>query len=410
MTDVRAPGRLPDEAVSFILRLGKALHTYGLAADALEEALSGVTRRLGLDAQFFTTPTAIFAAFGAPEEQSTHLIRVVPSEPNLGKLAALDAVTRAIHAGTITPREGIERVDAIIAARDPYDGAIAILSCGIASAAVCRVLSGGMAEVAVAGLAGLLVGMVERATRRLPHSSYVYELFGSMTVAVFVSLLAAFGLSVSVSTATLAGVIILLPGLTLTVAMTELASRHLAAGTARLSGAFITFIAMAFGVAVGNRVAAALVGVAPAVAPEPLLEWTRWAGVAVAPLAFGIYLRARPRDLGWIWTAGIVGYVAVRLGADGLGPALGASIGSLTVGILANLFERRRHGPAAVALVPGVLLLVPGSIGYRSVASLLDENVVDGVSTGFSMIFTAMALAAGLLMANVLVPPQRHAK
>src|SRR5690606_17726152 len=158
----------------------------------------------------------------------------------------------------------------------------------------------------------------------------------------------------------------------------------------------------------GNRVAAALAGTAPVVDPMPLADWTLWAAVAITPLAFGIYLRARPRDLGWIWTTGMVGYAAVRMGADWLGPALGASVGSLTVGIMANVFERRRHGPATVALVPGVLLLVPGSIGYRSVASLLDENVVHGVSTGFTMILTAMALAAGLLMANVLVPPQRH--
>jgi len=308
----------------------------------------------------------------------------------------------------LTPAEGSRRIDEIIASASPYGRAVRVLMTGVASGAVCRVLAGGAAEVVVAGAAGLLVGLLALASRRLPHASHVFELVASMAVAAVVSLVATIGgVAVFVPTATLAGVIVLLPGLTLTLAMTELASRHLAAGTARLSGAFIVFIAMTFGVAVGNRVAAAIAGPAPAVDPTDLPAWTLWAALVVAPLAFGIYLRARPRDLGWLWLASLVGYGAVRIGALALGPAMGASIGSLVVGVMANLYERRGYGPATVPLVPGVLLLVPGSIGYRSMASLLDENVVVGIGTGFTMILTAVALAVGLLMANVLVPPKR---
>lgn len=397
-----------EQAVGFILRLGKALHSYGLAAHALEDALSGAAGRLGLEAQFFTTPTSIFAAFGPPERQVTHLIRVYPGDPQLGKLAQLDQVTRQVHAGEITPVEGSTRIDEIIATAPPYGRLLRVLSCGAASATVCRVLAGGAAEVAVAGLAGLLVGLLALASRRLPHASHVYELVASMVAAAFVSLVAtAGGVTVSVSTATLAGVIVLLPGLTLTLAMTELASRHLASGTARLSGAFIVFIAMAFGVAVGNRVASVIAGTAASVNPVPLPDWTLWLALVIAPFAFGVYLRARPKDLGWALFASLLGYGFVRLGAVGLGPAVGASIGSLVVGVLANVYERRGYGPASVPLVPGVLLLVPGSIGYRSLASLLDQNVLTGIAAGFTMILTAVALAAGLLVANVLVPPGR---
>ena len=65
---------------------------------------------------------------------------------------------------------------------------------------------------------------------------------------------------------------------------------------------------------------------------------------------------------------------------------------------------------AAVALVPGVLLLVPGSIGYRSLTSLLDQNVIVGVTAGFTMILTAVAIAAGFLVSSVLVPTRNNSK
>ena len=109
------PAPADEPAIGFILRLGRALHIYGLSSDALEQALLAMSERLGLEANFFTTPTAIFAAFGPAERQHTHLIRVYPSDVNLGKLARLDAVSRDVENGRIRAIEGSAQIDAIMA-------------------------------------------------------------------------------------------------------------------------------------------------------------------------------------------------------------------------------------------------------------------------------------------------------
>ena len=57
--------------------------------------------------------------------------------------------------------------------------------------------------------------------------------------------------------------------------------------------------------------------------------------------------------------------------------------------------------------MPAILLLVPGSVGYRSVSALLERNVVTGVEIAFSVVLTAIALVAGVLLANVLLPARR---
>ena len=159
----------------------------------------------------------------------------------------------------------------------------------------------------------------------------------------------------SVPTATLGGVVALLPGLTVTVAMTELARRHLAAGTARLSGAFLVFVAIAFGVAVGGEVAQAIVGDGRSFAPRALPPWTLTLALGIVPLVFGVLLRARPRDFPWLLLSGAIGYTMVRVAALWFGPAIAASVGAMVIGVLANLYDRRGYGPASVALVPGVL-------------------------------------------------------
>jgi len=57
-----------------------------------------------------------------------------------------------------------------------------------------------------------------------------------------------------------------------------------------------------------------------------------------------------------------------------------------------------------VTLVPALLMLVPGSVGFRSLALLFQRDVVIGVEQAFRTVLMLSALVAGLLLANVLLP------
>jgi len=46
--------------------------------------------------------------------------------------------------------------------------------------------------------------------------------------------------------------------------------------------------------------------------------------------------------------------------------AMGVFLGALAVGVGSNLYALWRDRPAQVPLTPGVLILVPGSVGFRS--------------------------------------------
>ena len=398
-----------DERDLFVLRLAQALHASGYAAHSLEDVLQRVCDQLELIGQFFTTPTAIQAAFGPLDRQRTFLIRVQPGELNLGRLASLDRVAHQVMSGAIQPSDGSRRIAEIWAKKPTYPWWLRVIAYGIVSAAGCQFLGGGAADVAVGMGVGLLVGLLALAFKRLTISSHIFELTGAFLASALVTELARRGAHLSVPTTTLAGLISLLPGLTITVAMTELASRHLSSGSARLSAAFIVFTSMAFGVALGSAVVSALHHgtPVPVYAAGHLAGWTRIVALLLAPLGFALLLRARPRDIPLVFCASLVGYGAFQFGAAHLGQTLGASIGALTVGVVSNAFERFGFGPASVPLVPGVLLLVPGSIGYRSLTLLLNQSFETGLSAGVSAVLIAFALAGGLIVANVLVPPTK---
>jgi uncharacterized membrane protein YjjP (DUF1212 family) len=392
-------------AVGFVLRLARALHAYGYSAPRLEDILGATAERLGLAGyRFFSMPTQIMAAFGPEERQRTHLLRVEPGEVNLGKLASLEEVSVDVAQGRASLEEGMARIERIVAAPSPYAPGLVTLAHGILSGAVCQFLGGGWREIVVATVLGLGLGLLAIYAANHARVGRVFE-----SLAAFLLSATAIGLArlvgpMSVFVATLAGLIVLLPGLLLTTAITELATRHLASGTLRMSSAFMTLLGIVFGVALGTRLGTMVFGAPLSAAPSALPGWAPIVAIVLAAACSVVILRADPRDAPWIVAAGLLGVLAGRFGAARLGQELGMFVAAFGVAMASAAYERWRSRPAPVVLVPGILLLVPGSIGYLSMSSLMERDTVAGIATAFTMVLTAVSLVAGLLIASVLAP------
>lgn len=395
-----------DDARAFVLELGAALHRYGAMAPRVEQAMDLASARFGLRGQFFATPTSIFAAFGEPGSQSVGLMRVEPGSVDLDKRCALDELLDDALQERIPAGAGLARLREIERTAQRWGPALTTACHGLSSAAAARFLGGSWREMGAALIVGWAAGLLVLASRRSRWIERVLEpLAGAVVSALALALAWWFG-PLSSYTATVAGLIALLPGMTMTAAMSELALRHLAAGTARFMGSVLTLLALTVGVVIGRQVARLL----PALAAAPDSAPPRWSlalALVVAPLALAVLMQARPRDLGWILAAGLVAYLGASSGGLVLGADVGAFTGALAVGMASNLFARALHRPSVVTMVPGLLVLVPGSLGFRSLLALLERDVLSGVDTAFSMVMVAISLAAGLLLANVVVTPRR---
>jgi uncharacterized membrane protein YjjP (DUF1212 family) len=400
-------GEQGDPRIAFAVKLGQALHTYGIPTHRLEEAMNLVLKRLGLEGQFFSTPTGIFASFGLPEEHRTSLIRVGPSEVDLEKQSLLDELTGRIIRGEITATQGIAQLEAIVAAPPRYGPLLTVLSFGIASCAASRFFGGGWREALASAIIGVVIGIFAIVVGRSEDASRVFEPVASILAAALAVISASLLFPLSLYITTLAGLIVLVPGLTVTTAMRELATKNLVSGTARLTGAALIFFEMGFGAALGWQLSRLLPAANMNTAPIPLPGWTLAVALLMAPLGFAVLLRARPADIGWIVLASLVSFCGSRLGALILGPELGVCVGAILVGAGSNLYARLVNRPAAIALVPGILLLVPGSVGFGSLAKFIARDVLSGVETAFSMLLVAVAIVTGLLVSNLIVPPRR---
>ena len=106
-------------------------------------------------------------------------------------------------------------------------------------------------------------------------------------------------------------------------------------------------------------------------------------------------------------TAVIVGYLVTYWCGNALGAPFGVFVGGLVLSAGSNLYARLKHRPGALVREPGVLLLVPGSVGFRSVSDLLNNQIASGTHIAVLLVTLLISLVAGLLFGDLLIAPRR---
>lgn len=399
--------RVRDDRVEFLMVIARALGTYGTSAHRLEDALSACAQRLGLEASIFSTPTSVFLSIEDGEDRTTVLSRIIPGDVQLAKLVKLDELIERVSAGVLTPTEGVRATKEVLDEPSPYATWLEVLCYGIVSGNACVFLGGGVREIAAAGVIGLTIGVLIQLAGKNREFARLIE-FGSGLLAAFLAyaLGSTFG-SYNAPISVIAGLIILLPGFTLTVSMSELATRNIVSGSARLIGSLMVLLIISFGVAVGNQIATRFIPgfeTAPSTALPP---WIIPIGAIVGASCFVVLFRARLQDLLMMTIAAIVALYSAKLGAIALGDQIGIAFAAVCVGILSNLFARLADRPAAIVTLPGLLILVPGSVGFRSLAAFLDNDTLGGIQTAISVFIIAVSIVVGLLLANIIVQPRK---
>jgi len=143
----------------------------------------------------------------------------------------------------------------------------------------------------------------------------------------------------------------------------------------------------------------------------PLPSWADWPSLILGAFSFAILFRAAPRTWPVVMASVVLGYLATAWGGSISGSLPGAPFGVFVGGqllsSLSNVYARYAHMPGAVVREPGIILLVPGSVSFRSVSYLLDRDASLGMDTGLLGITLLVSLVAGLLFGDLIVAPRR---
>ena len=407
-----------DTRIAFLVELARRLHQYGTSAQRLEIAIAGAAQRLGLVADVWSSPTAIiisFAELSRGEEglaQVTQVMRLSPGDVNLARLCEVDAIADRAIAGELDLREGFRLLRALSLPETRRAQAAVVGSYGLSAASVAALfLHSSWADLVVAGAIGLVIGWITVLWATRPRLAVASDAISALVATAGAILVSAFVVPLAIKSVVLAALIVLVPGMSLTTAVREISSQHLVSGMARMGGAVATLLKLTFGTVAASQLCAAL-GIHPSshVLP-PLPSWTDWPSLLIGALGFAILFRAARRDWPVVVGAVFVGYLATRWGGllSGAipGAPFGVFFGGLLLGGLANLYARYMHRPGAVVREPGIILLVPGSVGFRSVSYLFERDTTLGMDSFILLITLLISLVAGLLFGDLLVSPRR---
>jgi len=399
--------------IGFVVELARRLHEYGTAAPRLEDVVNLVSARLGLACNVLSTPTSIVMSFSDPAREDglaeiTQVVRVPPGEVNLKRLCQIDEIGDQVIDGRLDLAAGRQRLREFGQTRRSRAENVALVaSYGVSAASIAMILHTASFGVGVAGAIGLLIGLIYLAAATRPNLAAAAEALSALLATLIATALAVYVAPLAVRSVVIASLIVLMPGMTLTTAVRELSSQHLISGTARMMGALATLLKLAFGTIVAAQLCG-LFGWVPSGTPEVgVAHWTDWIAVLAGGCAFAVLFGSPRRYVPVVVAAVALGYTCAQVGGIYVSSAFGVFVGGLAIGAASNVFARVMQRPGALVREPGIILLVPGSVGFRTLSFVFERDVMLGIDTAITLVTLLVAIVAGLLFGDLLVPPRR---
>jgi uncharacterized membrane protein YjjP (DUF1212 family) len=395
-----------DPKAVFLTQLARELHRAGVASDQLERTISATAHVLGLQVEIFALPTNITIALGPRHAQRIVMLRLQPGKVNLRKLAFLNELFDELQSGRIDIHRAIRQLREIDVLCPPPPALRSIFALASVAIGVAVLLGGGTSELIVAAMIGASTGVLSFFTNRNAVMERLFQVIAAFAATLIVAAYTHFVAPVNLYISIVAGVVVLLPGYSLTLALNELANEDLIAGTARLGRVFMVLLALGCGAFLGFAVVGGVFGRTADIQPHPVGAPYWLAAVVLLSVGLSIDLDARLRDFTWVFLSSIVALATSYY--FGLVPSVHQVtpfVAALVCGLVANGGARYLRVPQPVLLVPAVHVLVPGSLSYQSVLWVVStKNYTDAATLAVNAVVAAILIVAGLLLSQLIVP------
>ncbi len=399
----------PQLLLDYLVELGTALMSAGCPTHRLEELLTTLAGREGHFADVFAVPTGLFISLRTPQGQAslTAMVRVTEWANDLERLAELDELMNEVADGELDIPTARLRIREVLKKPPAWSTAWQLFASVASSAGAAVTFGGDLIDAALAGAGALSLRALMLTLSQSPGVRVLENFIGGLVAALTAWLATMVWPGHSREVLVLAIIIQLLPGLTLTTGLSELTYRNLVAGTARVMHAGITLLSLVFGIAlvVSFEKALGLQGT-PSVARDAAPFAIQVVALLFAAFGFGVMMGLPRRRLVVAFASGVLVFIVTALTRP-LPVAHAVFLNALALGVGGNLFARVTSRPAQLFHMPGMLLLVPGALSFRSLDTLLAGDAVVGISGLADVTLVAVALVMGLLVANVVLPARK---
>lgn len=244
--------------------MGEVLLKNGAEISRVQETMERVAR--AFEAERFNAYVLTNAIFVNGKEQGgasgTTLKQVAESGVHLGKICAVNQLSREIARGRYTVEEAFGRLEKI-RELPPSPFPLAVLACAVGSAAYSYLFGGNGRDALAAFLCGLMLEPFLHLLEKHRVSRFLIHLSSSAFVAALAAAFMALGLGSSLDKIIIGSIIRLVPGIALTSSIRDFFNRDYLSGTIRMIDALLIAGCIAVGVGVVVRLISLMTGGAP---------------------------------------------------------------------------------------------------------------------------------------------------
>lgn len=402
------PAPVDTATLGFLLELGEALVDAGDAVHNVTRTLEVVARvngKVGLGA--IVLPTALIISIPGAGSETTDVAIAGKSRLRLDQIESLMSVVDRAERGELAPGDGRRELRAIRARPHPYSSAVQLVGSAVVASGLALVLRGGETEVMLAAVLGALVGVMNRATA---SARFLYRPFWPLVASFVVAATTFTALRLTDDVVAfpvlVAPLITFLPGALLTIAVLELATGQIIAGSSRLASGAFQLVLLALGIVAGAQVVgvpASAVGSAP---EGPVAVAGPWVGVAVFGVGIVWSQGLRQVSIPWILVVLYVAYAGQVVGGVFVGSALSSFFGAVAMTPVAVLLARHGLGPPTlVTFFCGFWILVPGALGLEGVTRIIGEDSIAATGALTTALTSMVGIALGVLLGLALSAP-----
>jgi uncharacterized membrane protein YjjB (DUF3815 family) len=265
----------------------------------------------------------------------------------------------------------LQRLDEVINAKDRHNVWLCVFMYGAASAAVSCFFSARPLDIPVIFALGCLLGFLQLIVAPLSKTySTVFEISATILMSALARAFGSIngGSTFCFSAIAQSAIAMILPGWLVLSSALELQSRAIVPGSIRLVFAIIYSLFLGYGITVGTAIYGAIdsnATNAKTCTNGAALD-KHWNFLFVPLYVFFVTFTVQAKykqmpAMILIATAGYTVNFFANMKFSSSAP-IAYTFGAFTVGVLANMYSRVRHGVAAAVLLPAVYVQVPGSL------------------------------------------------
>jgi uncharacterized membrane protein YjjP (DUF1212 family) len=398
-----------DEAWHFILKVGLAAHKYGSTSTRLEYFLSSLSKRMGYQGVFKSTPVEIM--FGLREtSDSPQRVEVMATPPpaiDLDKLARLGELLNEIKEGSLSVSDAYDRIVQIDQVSPPWGKFASMLGYVFTGLGLAPLLGAGWTDTLVATVFSILVYGLVLLSTRIGAAAISWMPLSTALITGFLATLVKYWVpDLNLVLVILSAVAIILPGYSISLGVGELVAQHVLSGVSNLMSGLITLIKQIAGAIIGISIASLFVTTA---ATEPETPVNQMWVMLLFPLllvGLGLAFQVSRKDLPWSVLVSGLAFLGVMAGSSLLDSNLGNLLGTIVAVVIANLWARKTGRPSSIVLIPAIVMLVSGTIGFRGLAAMAEGELLLGVQQFLQMFIVAITILAGILIGFTIVRPE----